>query len=135
MSECDCPMCGGSGKLSTRFWHFRQNNSGGNFTQNNWLDVHVVIEAKSAAHANERAKKIGIYFDGVDEGIDCGCCGDRWYPASGVGYSEPAVYSVPVRKYRTPRGIERIKLHWLDSSLETIKAPEGELEDKDYCVM
>jgi hypothetical protein len=25
-----------------------------------------------------RAEMIGIYFDGVDQNIDCSCCGDRW---------------------------------------------------------
>ena len=36
------------------------------------------IEAKSAEQANQLAEQHGIYFDGVERGIDCDCCGDRW---------------------------------------------------------
>ena len=28
--------------------------------------------------ANTKACDIGIYFDGVANGADCECCGDRW---------------------------------------------------------
>ena len=62
------------------FFHFRQNNSGGNFEINGRVSKHVIIEADSAAEANEIANKIGIYFDGVASDIDCPCCGDRWCP-------------------------------------------------------
>ena len=27
------------------------------------------------------AEDIGLYFDGVEQGMDCSCCGDRWYRA------------------------------------------------------
>ncbi len=62
------------------WFEFRQNNSGGAFVEDedNGLGPHVWIEAHHADHANERAEKIGIYFDGVSEGVDCDCCGDRW---------------------------------------------------------
>jgi hypothetical protein len=65
-------------KRAMPFYTYWQNNSGGVWdgpAQN------VVIEAPSAEMANDRAEKLaGIYFNGVDDGIDCECCGDRWHP-------------------------------------------------------
>ena len=61
-----------------KFYHFRQNNSGGRFAVNNDVDVHVLIEANSAEEANSIAESKGIYFHGVEDGMDCDCCGDRW---------------------------------------------------------
>ena len=64
------------------FYTFIQNNSGGHFHLHGDLAVCVVVEADTAEQANERAKSIGIYFDGVEAGRDCECCGSRWYRAS-----------------------------------------------------
>lgn len=60
----------------SKFYHFSQNNSGGSFDfdENSGITHHVVIEANSADHASARAQDIGIYFDGVRDGVDCGCC-------------------------------------------------------------
>lgn len=65
-----------------KYYHFRQNNSGGSFDIDDKVTVNVWIQAETANQANERAEDIGIYFDGVDDEVDCACCGDRWYPAS-----------------------------------------------------
>ena len=58
-------------------FQFRQNNSHGR-----WIGPkNVVIQADNAADANDiAANSRDIYFDGVAKGIDCDCCGDRWYP-------------------------------------------------------
>lgn len=61
------------------FYEFRQNNSGGRFVRNNSVDHYVIIEADSLPQLKARALSIGIYFNGVAEGVDCGCCGARWY--------------------------------------------------------
>jgi|TARA_R110001583_G_scaffold35810_1_gene118650 hypothetical protein len=57
-------------------FQFRQNNSGGR-------DIgpkNVIIQADNAADANNIAQaQAKIYFCGVDKGIDCDCCGDRWH--------------------------------------------------------
>ena len=60
-------------------YEFHQNNSGGNW-QENMAEV-VVIEANSAQEANDKLVALGGYFDGVENGYDCECCGDRWYRA------------------------------------------------------
>ena len=67
------------------FYLFTQNSSGGFF---NKIEkgfggqvYHLVVEADDAEHANERAQELGIYFDGISAGLDCECCGNRWYRA------------------------------------------------------
>jgi len=56
------------------WYHFRQNNSGGSFIG----PESIHIEADSPLQANNIAVTVGVYFNGVDDGIDCDCCGDRW---------------------------------------------------------
>jgi len=84
------------------FYTYRQNNSGGSFVydEERSLAQYVIVEADSIAEANERAEMLGIYFDGVDDGYDCECCGDRWYRADTYDESEtPTIYGQPVEEY------------------------------------
>ena len=67
------------------FFHFNQNNSGGFFDIDDNVRQCVIIEADNADHANDIAREIGIYFNGISRGRDCECCGDRWYPVWGNG--------------------------------------------------
>jgi hypothetical protein len=60
------------------FYKFKQNNSGGGFDVNDKVSIAVWIEADSKEEACAKAEEIGIYFDGVEKGEDCSCCGDRW---------------------------------------------------------
>lgn len=60
------------------YYEFRQNNSGGHFLEDDNVSIMVIIEACCFAEAKEKAEEIGIYFDGVQKGMDCPCCGDRW---------------------------------------------------------
>lgn len=64
----------------TKFFKFAQNNSGGSFDIDDAAGIgpRVWIEANDEAHAMQRARDIGLYFDGVEKGNDCPCCGDRW---------------------------------------------------------
>ena len=74
----------------SRFYTFRQNNSGGSFVGVQFL----IVEANSSIEANELAQTYcDVYFDGVNEGIDCDCCGDRWYPVDESDGSDiPLIY-------------------------------------------
>lgn len=75
------------------FFLFRQNNTGGDFhlRPDKGISVRVVVEAGSSAAADARAEAIGLYFDGVEDGHDCECCGDRWYRAHlRGGFDDPA---------------------------------------------
>jgi hypothetical protein len=52
--------------------------------------------------------KAGIYFNGVEDGQDCECCGDRWYPQLNyIGDDEPIVYGTPVADY----GDEAVRIY------------------------
>lgn len=83
------------------FFHFSQNNSGGSFDVDAECGIthHVVIEASNADEANAKANEIGLYFDGVEGGRDCECCGDRWCPAYGTGNDVPSVYGSPIQAF------------------------------------
>ena len=73
------------------FYTYRQNNTGGDFIVDPeaGISVQVIVEADSLDEANTRAETIGLYFDGVRDGMDCGCCGDRWYTPWGEGNEVP----------------------------------------------
>lgn len=60
------------------FYQWDQNNSGGSFDVNDKLCHRVVIEADTYKEAEKKALDMGIYYNGVILGLDCGCCGDRW---------------------------------------------------------
>jgi len=79
------------------FWHFSQNGNGvGLVFEPMKLSHHVVIEADSAEAVNAKAIDLGLYFNGVDDGIDCSCCGDRWSSAYGDGDILPRIYGKDV---------------------------------------
>jgi hypothetical protein len=64
---------------TTKFYRFSQNNSGGSFVTNDKLCHRLFIEAESYQQAKEKAEGFGVYYNGVADGHDCDCCGDRWY--------------------------------------------------------
>lgn len=59
-------------------YEYRQNNTGGTFVNNEQVSICVLIVADNVWEANHIADTIGIYFNGVQAGRDCACCGDRW---------------------------------------------------------
>lgn len=61
------------------FWLWDQHNSGGAFIMDDDLAHRVYIEADSFEEAEAKAMDLGVYYEGVAEGYDCDCCGDRWY--------------------------------------------------------
>ena len=62
-----------------KWFNFNQNNSGGSFITNDSVCHRVFIEATDEGEATDKALSLGVYFNGVDEGEDCECCGGRWY--------------------------------------------------------
>ncbi|MHC2451219.1 hypothetical protein ACUXP3_001820 [Bacillus altitudinis] len=70
------------------FYEYTQNNSGGHFEVNEKLCHRLFIEADSYSESESIAESLGVYFNGVSDGIDCGCCGDRWYSGDEVDLSE-----------------------------------------------
>jgi hypothetical protein len=69
-----------------KFYSFRQNNSGGFFKELENGMFHLIVEADSEEEANEIAQENGVYFDGCKEGLDCECCGDRWYSTTSYSF-------------------------------------------------
>lgn len=102
-----------------KFWTFNQNNTGGSFDYQSKSGIthFVIVEANDQLHAMQRAMDIGLYFNGVDSGADCGCCGDRWYKPDGDGDDQPMIYGEPAANATTlcawmPKGRE-ICVHYL----------------------
>jgi hypothetical protein len=108
------------------FYTFTQNNSGGSFDRDEMRGIapYVIVEADSCDQANDRAEAIGLYFDGVDGGGDCSCCGDRWYRAHD-GDAEPEIYGAPPEKYQcdwTSAGGAYCFVHWRDGSVKAYRS-------------
>ena len=74
-----------------KFFTYRQNNSFG------WWNgpKFVIVEAENNSHADEIAQENGVYFDGVSNGQDCRCCGDRWNRSWEEGTDVPSIYGEP----------------------------------------
>ena len=102
-----------------KWYHFRQNNSGGYFIENEIVGEDVFIQAHSAKEAVHIADKL---FEGYSE--YCDCCGERWY----TWLDEDDGYDVPT-KYRTPisEGYETFGkggyavLHWYNGLVDKVK--------------
>jgi hypothetical protein len=90
----------GQALVQTKFYTFNQNNSGGRFHYDFFEGIgrYVIVEAIDQDHANQRAQKIGLYFDSSS---DCSCCGGRWSEQWGddEGTPEPTIYDEPVEKF------------------------------------
>lgn len=97
-----------------RFFCFTQNNSGGVFISDGDVAEFVVVEAADAADANRRAQAVGVYFDGVRDGRDCECCGDRFFPVfdGSRGDEVPSVFGEPVESFKPFYGSQRVVVHF-----------------------
>jgi hypothetical protein len=106
------------------FYHFSQNNSGGSFIEDEILGLSnaVIIEADSATEANDIAINKGIYFDGCSDGVDCDCCGDRWYPVDeGEGKDEPMMFGKPAKEYLDDWFCEYGYIHYKNGVIEKFR--------------
>lgn len=118
-------------KGQSLFYHYLQNNSSGVFDDNaeDGTGRDVIIEAYSAKDANKRAKKIGIYFNGVNKGIDCPCCGDRWCKAyDGEGTISPTINGKALDEIKRRDYRKEAYIHYIDGNIECYKF---KLSEKD----
>lgn len=80
-----------------QWFSYHQNNSGGDFIvdEDDLIAPYVIIQATDGEDANRRALMHGLYFDGIEKGRDCECCGDRWYAVwrDDEGMGEPTAYT------------------------------------------
>jgi hypothetical protein len=74
--------------LSTRWYVYDQNNSGGSFAE---PAQYLIIQAKDFNEANSLAIEAGAYFDDSYES-DCSCCGQRWYSKSSDELDQYSVF-------------------------------------------
>lgn len=102
------------------FYEFNQNNSGGHFDRSRNVDHYVIVEAVDVTQAIDRANGLDIYFNGVAEGMDCECCGDRWYAPweSDTPNTVPSHYDSPLSlanssTVKNPRE-HTVVIHYLD---------------------
>ena len=110
--------------METKFYTFDQNNSGGSFinSDSKGISEYVIIEAKNAKEANNKAENIGIYFDGCSNGNDCSCCGDRWYETcEGDGYENPSIYGELVENIEKSSFRKSCFIHYLDNTFKKIE--------------
>jgi hypothetical protein len=104
------------------FYTFDQNNTHGYFIKDEYLSEYVIIEANSADEANEKAVALGIYFDGIEKGVDCECCGDRWCATYEEAACEaPMIANEPAEEctYVYEDGIYCV-IHFMDGTLVRI---------------
>lgn len=110
------------------FYVYNQNNSGGSFVidKANGITHIVIIEADTLGEANYMAESKGIYFDGVESGLDCKCCGDRWYPpCDEKGDTEPLIYDKKPEDYVKQEG----NLLWMEKGFEiAVNYKNGEIK-------
>jgi hypothetical protein len=106
------------------FYDFRQNNSGGRWKHNleKGIGHSVIVEARDYEHANERARAIGLYFQGCAIGSDCSCCGDRWTQQYSFdeGTDVPSIYGQPLETLIAEEITDNnlIFVHYLDGRIE-----------------
>jgi len=112
--------------MKTKFYHFRQNNSGGqfHFKKDRGITVNVIVEAVDAGHANSRATSTGLYFNGVHDGSDCSCCGDRWDRVNEEDARDfPHIYGTLVENHKDYKSgdYDHVAIHRLDGTVEWFK--------------
>lgn len=84
------------------WFEYSQNNSGGSFVHD--------------------PQRIGLYFDGVHNGPDCHCCGDRWSAKSEYNWSSKGQEEPPtIEDMAGGRGIGSYA-HHEDGQISTVVA-------------
>lgn len=106
------------------WFEYSQNNSGGSFVHDpqRGIGCRVWVEAADAEEADYKAQRIGLYFDGVHNGPDCHCCGDRWSAKSEYNWSSKGQEEPPtIEDMAGGRGIGSYA-HHEDGQISTVVA-------------
>lgn len=113
------------------FFTFNQNNSFGSFDYDEERGIvdYVIVEADSVEDAVKRAEKVGLYFDGCEKGVDCPCCGDRWYAPWDDGSENPEVYGENVLTEGVRESFEGSKystaIHYKDGTMKLLEGTKA----------
>ena len=103
------------------FYLFVQSSSGGYYRHaaGEGIGINVAFEANSEDEAIERAKDV-IYFNGVEDGYDCPCCGDRW-----LAYTWAEAETIEELNKRKYNGLfdddSTMYVHMLDGTIVSVK--------------
>lgn len=97
---------------TTTWYEFTQNDSGGYFVQDDKVCHRLFIEANSFNEAMEKAEELGCYFNGVDDGIDCPCCGDRWDFGEEIDIEKYKTEGYKVQTYGYGNLLKKVKAEW-----------------------
>lgn len=124
-------------EAKSKFYEFSQNNSGGSFDVDENVCHRLFIEADSEKEAIRKAEDLGCYWDGVENGSDCACCGDRWHTPYGhvdiLSMDRKKDGGYPVEKFLTNRahGVKDFKKDY--PGMEWIEEPvKGEKYNSPY---
>lgn len=114
------------------FYTFNQNNSGGSFELDTARGIshYVIVEADDTLEAEYLAERIGLYFDGIDKGQDCECCGDRWHRPWDDGTEVPSIYEKDVSSGVIPK--TKYSMKWMDGPEGYIHYKGGRVVELDY---
>jgi hypothetical protein len=81
------------------FYEWSQNNSGGTFYTDDKICHQIFIEADNYDEAEQKALDFGVYYNGVDDGYDCSCCGDRWVSGKEINLEKPWIKEDNIEDY------------------------------------
>ncbi|MDR3445952.1 hypothetical protein [Dyella sp.] len=104
-------------EVDLKWFHFNQNNSGGRFIINDTVAEDVLIQARSAEEAINRAT---VLFE--DYSDYCSCCGERWsYRVEDKeGTDDPTIHGVSVYEKTKQMFGENVRLHHYNGHVEAL---------------
>lgn len=111
-----------------KWFTFSQNNSGGSFRidQSAGIAHFVIVQAENVEDAAHRAEGFGVYFNGVANGCDCACCGDRWSMPWEDGSDMPQIYGQTVEAFMASKLFMRdcVAIHFADGDMHWVESPK-----------
>lgn len=114
--------------ITTKFFYFSQNNSGGYFIQNDTVRAHLIIEAQNAKEAADKGEEIAENYSEY-----CSCCGQRWsfdWVDDEDGTETPTINGKPAKEYiesdKHPVSFGKSAvIYYCDGTKEFIESPRN----------
>lgn len=103
--------------MSGKFYTISQNNSGGYFIKNDYVDYYVSVQAKSVEEAEKLLEDIV-----EDYSEYCDCCGTRWSTYLSEEGNVPTIYGTPLTELKDR------DTFWLEEKVAIIYYADGTKE-------
>ena len=105
--------------MSGKFYTIDQNNSGGYFIKNDYVDFYVSVQADSVEEAEKLLENIV-----EDYSASCDCCGERWsiWLDEEDAYDVPTNYGIPLTEMKDQ------DIFWLEEKVAIIYYADGTKE-------